>query len=134
MVSQYSPKTFLRQTSNYLLQESFAREGTLNDVDWQGIPEHKIEIVYDQWQDLPAAQRVKIERLFEDAEELANEQGIKAIIEEGQFHGLEFAGELEHFDGLRDKVMWVALNHPRVFEVAGLINRAHSLPQRCWRR
>ncbi len=134
MVQHYSPKTFLRQTSNSLLRECFAREKALNDVPWDGVPECQIDVVYDAWQELPAEQRVSIERRFEDADDLANEQGIQAIIEEGQFHGLDLASELEEFESSRDKAMWVALHHPRVFEVAGIINRAHTLPQRYWRR
>jgi hypothetical protein len=106
----------------------------LADLDWGDIPEHRVEIVYDAWQELPEPDRISVERLFEDAEELSNEQGIQAIVEEGQFHGLDLAPELDQLDGFRDKVMWVALNHPRVFEVAGIINRAHTLPQRYWRR
>ena len=56
---------------------------------------HQVDIVYDAWQELPEAERVAIERRFEDADELANEQGIQAIIEEGQFHGLDLTSELE---------------------------------------
>jgi len=134
MVLHYSPKTFLRQTSNQLLQQCFAEQEALGDIPWDDVPEHQVEIVYDAWQALPTEQRVAIERRFEDAEELANEQGIRAIIEEGQFHGLDLTVELEEFDSHRDKVMWVAINHPRVFEVAGIINRAHTLPLRYWRR
>lgn len=106
----------------------------MSGVKWDEIPEHRIEIVYEQWQALPEAKRIAVERVFEDAEELSNEQGIQAIVEEGQFHGLDLAPELDQLDGFRDKVMWVALHHPRVFEVAGIINRAHTLPQRYWRR
>lgn len=134
MAQHYAPKTFLRQTSNSLLQSCFGQQHALQDLPWADMPEHKIEIVYDAWQELPDGQRIAIERLFEDAEELANESGIQAIIEEGQFHGHDLAAELEHFEGFRDKVMWVHLNYPRVFEVAGIIHRAHSLPQRYWRR
>ena len=134
MVQHYSPKTFLRHTSNELLRACFTRQEALTDIAWEDIPRHNVDVVYDAWQTLPESQRTAIERQFEDAEELATEQGIQAIIEEGQFHGLDLASELEEFEGLRDKVMWVALNHPHVFEVAGIINRAHALPQRYWKR
>jgi hypothetical protein len=131
---QYSPKTFLRQTSNTLLRECFAEKGALIDVPWDELAEHEIDGVYDNWQVLPDEERIAFERCFEDTEDLATEQGIKAIIEEGQFHGLDLAPVLEDIEGNRNKVMWVALHHPRVFEVAGIINGAHTLPQRHWRR
>ncbi len=134
MVQHYSPKTFLRQTSNAMLHACFNRHEALAGVAWNELAEHQIDVVYDGWQDLPEAQRLAIERIFEDAEELANEDGLKALIEEGQFHGLDLATELEQFPNYRDKAIYVSLNYPRVFEVAGTINRAHSLPQRYWYR
>lgn len=57
MVQHYSPKTFLRQTSNAILQACFEKQGVLKDVPWNGLPEHQIDVVYDQWQDLPESQR-----------------------------------------------------------------------------
>lgn len=134
MSHNYSPKTFLRQTSNTLLRQCFGAKGALAEIPWDELAEHEIDRVYDNWQELPDEERIGFERCFEDTEELANEQGIKAIIEEGQFHGLDLAQILEEIEGNRNKVMWVALQYPKVFEVAGIINRAHTLPQRYWRR
>jgi hypothetical protein len=134
MVQHYSPKTFLRQTCNAILQACFARHSALADVSWNDLSEHQGDVVYDRWQDLPESERLTIERVFEDAEELANEEGLKILIEEGQFHGLDLAAELEQFPNYRDKALHVWLNYPRVFEVACTINHAHSLPQRYWHR
>jgi len=134
MVQHYSPKTFLRQTSNAILKQCFEREGVLAEVSWNDLLEHQIDVVYDRWQDLPEAQRLAIERTFEDADELAYEDGIKVLIEEGEFHGLDLAPELEQLPNYRDKALYVWLNHPRVFEVARTIHHAHTLPQRYWQR
>jgi len=134
MVQHYSPKTFLRQTSNAMLQACFNKHEALAGVAWNELAEHQIDVVYDGWQNLPEAQRLAIERVFEDAEELADEEGLRALIEEGQFHRLELATELKQCPNFRDKALHVWLNYPRVFEVAGTINRAHSLPQRYWLR
>ncbi|MSO37800.1 MAG: hypothetical protein EXQ69_06050 [Acidimicrobiia bacterium] len=133
MTIHYTPKTFLRQTSNCMLQSCFNRIGALHDIPWSELSEHRIDVVYDGWQQLPDAQRLEIERGFEEAEALANEEGLKALIEEGQFHGLDLAAELEPFSNFRDKALHVWLTHPRVFEVAGTINHAHSLPMRYWK-
>jgi hypothetical protein len=65
MPQHYAPKTFLRQASNRLLKECF--EGLLDDVDWESLPENKVEVVYDKWQQLPAPQGAAIDRRFEDA-------------------------------------------------------------------
>jgi hypothetical protein len=132
MAIQYTPKTFLRQTSNSMLQLCFGKVGVLADLPWNETPEHKIEVVFDKWQNLPAAQRLEIERLFEEAEALASEEGLKTLLDEGQFHGLDLAAELETFPNYRDKALHVWLNYPRVFQVAGTINHAHSFSQRFW--
>jgi hypothetical protein len=129
----YTPKTFLRQTSNDLLQASFGRLGVLQELPWTDLANHEIDVVYDGWQNLPEQQRLEIEQMFEDAEALASEEGVKAIIDEGTFHGHDLATELETFPNFRDKAMYVAIQYPRVFEVAGTINRAHSLSRRYWR-
>lgn len=91
MSQHYAPKTFLRQTSNRLLRECF--KDALDDVDWDSLPEHKIDVIYDKWQLLPNRQRVAIERRFEDAEELNSEQGIQALVDECGFHNIDIAAE-----------------------------------------
>jgi hypothetical protein len=132
-VIHFTPKTFLRQTSNGLLQACFDRLGVLRDIPWTDLANHQIELVYDGWQSLPEPQRLEVERMFEEAESLASEAGIKAIIDEGLFHGLDLASELASFESYRDKAMHVAICHPRVFQVAGTINHAHSLSRRYWK-
>jgi len=134
MSLHYTPKTFLRETSNRLLKKCF--NGVLDDVDWESLPEHKIEVVYDKWQSLPEPERVAIERRFEDAEELNSDPGIRALIDECSYHGVDIVAEWER-EGLtsfRDRILWVALTHPRAFEVAGIINHAHVLSLRYWRK
>lgn len=133
MTIHYTPKTFLRQTSNNLLQACFGQIGVLQDLPWADLADHQIDVVYDGWQNLPEPQRLDVERMFEEAEALSSEDGVKAIIDEGTFHGLDLATELESFQNFRDKAMHVAINHPRVFQVAGTINHAHSLSRRYWR-
>lgn len=53
MSQLYALKTFLRQASNRLLKECF--KGVLDRVDWESLPEHKIEVVYDKWHQLPGS-------------------------------------------------------------------------------
>lgn len=56
MSQHYAPKSFLRDTSNRLLKECFKE---VLDVDWESLPEHKVDVVYDKWQKLPDQQRGK---------------------------------------------------------------------------
>lgn len=136
MPQHFAPRTFLRQTSNRMLRQCFTGDCTLAGVDWDEMSEHRIELVYDQWQQLPDAQRVAVERKFEDAEVLANESGIQSLVDECAFHGINIAAEWEQqgLEAFRDRVLWVADKHPRAFEVAGIINHAHMLPLRYWRK
>lgn len=133
-MSQYAPKTFLRQTSNRLLRECF--KDKIGDAVWESLPEHKIDGVYDLWQKLPDPDRVPIERQFREAEELATPEGIQALVDECAFHEIAIASEWERegLESFYDRVLWVAINHPRAFEVAALINHAHALSKRYWKK
>lgn len=133
MPQHYAPKSFLRDTSNRLLKRCFKE---VLDVDWESLPEHAVDIVYDKWQELPEKQRVGIERQFEDADELNSEQGVQVLVDECAFHRVDIALEWqqEGLESFRDRALWVALNHPRAFEVAGIINHAHNLPRRYWKK
>lgn len=134
MAISFAPKTFLRQTSNELLQACFGQLGVLSDLPWAELSGHDIDVVYNSWQNLPEKQRLEVERMFEEAESLASETGVKAIIDEGTFHGLDLATELEPLPSFRDKALYVGVTYPHVFQVAGTIHHAHSLSLRYWRR
>ena len=129
----FTPRTFLRHTSNHLLRECFGNLGVLKNLPWNEFADHDIDLVYDSWQNLPDVKRLEAERMFEQTEALASEAGIKAIIDEGYFHGLNLAEELSTLESFRDKAMHVAIKYPHVFQVAGTINHAHSLSLRYWR-
>jgi hypothetical protein len=117
-----------------LVQECIAGLAPDADINWNELDENNVEVVYDALLELPDREHAAIERQFEDAEALANDPGIQTLIDEGRFHGLDLTTELAEFPSHRDKAMWVALHHPHVFEVASIINGAHTLPQRYWRR
>lgn len=133
MAVHYQPKTFLRQTSNRILKEYFERFEGFKDFDWDQITEHEIDGTYACWQGLPEDQRLEVERTFEDVEGIANEEGMKALLDEGTFHELDLGPELGQQKSYRDKALRVAIRHPRVFEVAKTIHRAHTLSTRYWK-
>ena len=80
MSRQYSPKTFLRQVPNQLLKEYFDRRSVLSDLLWYLQGETEIERIYDSWQALPEPQRLEIEKDFRDIDEMACEEGVKALV------------------------------------------------------
>jgi hypothetical protein len=134
MTRHYSPKSFLRQVPNQLLKEFFDRRRQLGDILWYNLRETEVELVYNAWQRLPTAQREAAEAIFRAVHEMACEGGIRALVEEGHFHQVDLATDLEGRDGLHHKAMWAYLRHERVFEVASLLHWADTLNRRYWVR
>jgi hypothetical protein len=134
MSRQYSPKTFLRQVPNQLLKDYFDRQNLLSDVLWYLQNETEVEIIYGAWQALPEADRQAVEKDFQDIHDMACEEGIKALIEEGQFHGVDLSRQLDRLEGFHYKAMWAYLHHEQIFCVASLFNYVESLHGRYWVR
>jgi hypothetical protein len=132
MSRQYSPKGFLRQVPNQLLRTYFLGKGFLEDLQWHLQSEHEVEHIHTAWQALPYQARHMIENDFRQVDELACEQGVHALVEEGRFHGLDLAREFEGRPGNHHKAMWTFLTHPDVFAVASLINYVDHLHGRSW--
>jgi hypothetical protein len=134
MTRQYSPKSFLRQVPNQLLKEYFDQRKLLPDLLWYLQGETEIGRIYDAWQALPDPQRLAVEKDFRDIDEMASEEGIKALIEEGLFHQVDLGPRLERLNGFHHKAMWAFLHCDRIFYVASLINYVDCLHGRFWVR
>src|SRR5438045_1672952 len=115
MSRQYNPKKFLRQIPNQLLKEDFDRRSLLTEILWYLQRENRIEKSYNAWQSLPDTQRANVDKDFQDVDEMACEAGVKAMIEEGHFHGIDLATQLGGLDGFHHKAMWVFLHHSHIF-------------------
>lgn len=135
-MSQYAPKYFLRQAQPELLQSYFAARGVLGDLDWDAMIESDTDVdaVHAAWHALPDAAAQEIEQEFRDIYDLASVEGIRTVIEEGQYHNTDLTAELDAVDGLINKMMHVFLNHRRVFDVACYFDHADNLNGRSWRR
>ena len=125
----YSPKTFLRDVPKEMLKEYFAAKevpgdpptrGVLQDFDWDTIDGTSIDPLYDAWQDLDEATAASIESDFRAIHDLANENGIRVIIEEGhdRHHNVDLGPELDARDGLLHKATWVFVHYRNIFEIA----------------
>jgi hypothetical protein len=134
MSRQYSPKTFLRQVPNHLLKEFFDRKLQLRRIEWLSLGETEIGLVYDAWQILPPNERQEVEGAFQSIHEMACEAGVRVLVEEGQFHGINLAAELDILDGYYHKAMYAYLRHEGIFRVALYFISADSLPSRSWLR
>ena len=127
MVQQFNPKRVLRQISNPLLKEFFERQGHPLDVDWDRLRNTQVDDIFDAWQRLPDAQRKAVEIAFHDVHEMADEDGTRVIIEEGQYHGEDLAPLLEPMESRYDKALWTFMNRPAVWDAAVRFAKADSL-------
>ncbi|MCC7106898.1 MAG: hypothetical protein IT307_17330 [Chloroflexi bacterium] len=134
MAHDYTPKLFLRQAPNASLKAYFDRKTVLAGIDWAALKETEVDVVYDAWQALDKQQREEIESDFRTIHDLATSDGVRAMIEEGQFHKKDLGPELDALDGHHAKVLCVFLNHPRVFLVAGMMDRADHMDGRYRRK
>ena len=141
MAGQYELRKFLRQAGNAVLREYFERIGWNPGVDWGALTETGIEPLFEAVVgNVPEETHAQINRDFQQVNEMATEGGIKTLLDEGQYRGLDLAVELEGVAGLHDKVLRVLLDHPaqdgqlRLFDVARCFNRADNLPGRSWRK
>ena len=109
MAKHFDPRKVLKQVSNPLLQDFFARRKELQDLDWQALSETEIEPVFAAWQDMPEAEQVEVQLVLQDVNELADERGLNVLVEEVQRRASDRMGELAALEGRHDKAMWVYL-------------------------
>ena len=127
MTQPFNPKRVLRQISNPLLQEFFERQRHPLDVEWDAISNTQVDDIFDAWQRLPEEPRKAIEIVFHDVHEMANEEGVRVIIEEGQNHGENLSPLLETMDSRYDKAIWTFMNRPDVWDASVWFAKADSL-------
>lgn len=123
----YSPKMFMADIPKELLKEYFdAKElpgppttkGLLKDFPWSEANGTYVDDLFAAWQGLDGQAVAATESDFRAIHDLANPDGIRVLVEEGQFHGLDLAGDLDPREGFLNKAMWVFLKYPHVFLVA----------------
>ena len=130
MAHQYSPKMFLRQAPNALLEAYFARDGRLSDLPWGTLEEMDVDPIYDAWQALPREARDQAELDFQAIDDMASAAGVMAIVEEGGFHSEDLRAGLEAREGFHHKAFWTFLERSRIFEVASLLDQADNMNRR----
>ena len=132
MARQYSPRNFLRQTSNALLDRYFHDRGLLTGLDIESLAEAEVEPIFEAWEALPAARRAEVDSDFAVVDSVADEQGILTLLEEASFQNLDLISAFEEFEGFHDKALWTFLEHRRVVEIAARFREADQLPKTYW--
>jgi hypothetical protein len=134
MPSSFDPKRVLRQVSNSLLDDLFQTHGHEVELPWDELGQTQVDPIFDAWQALPDADRCAIEIVLQEVNEMATEDGVRAIIEEAirQDNG-ELIDDLEGYASRYDKAVWTYIKARDVWEVAVRFARADSLSRgRYW--
>lgn len=134
MALQYSLKSFLRQAPNDLLRRHLEGYGVGKDLPWARLTQGSIEPIYRaiEAQDEKVRQRIECE--FYDIMKMANEAGVRMIIEEGRdrHHNVDLADRLHEMRSPLAVVFWTFLEHPVVFDVAKRLHHCSTLSR--WRK
>ena len=133
MSRNYSPKTFLRKTPNALLKEYFAAKGVLGEIAFEKLGETQVDPVIAAMEALPVRERTLIEQEFRQINELAYEQGVRVLLEEGQspYHELDLAETFGSMGSHYERAFWMFLNYRKVFDIAA--DFAYMDRVRSWR-
>ncbi len=138
MTRHYSPRDFFRNTPNALLARYFAARDVLQDFNFKAIKETKIEPLFEAWLALPEVQRAKMEVDLREIGDMSNEKGVKAIIDEAEFHLSEdgahetFVAMLMALPGHHERAMTTFLDHPALWKGATRLYHADTLSH--WRK
>ena len=136
MARHYSTKSFFRNAPNKLLARYFREHGALTDFDFASLKESKPDALFNAWLVLDDNTKQDMDADFQDIFNLSCEKGVKAIIDEAQFHdpkGLATFNEwLAEKKNHYDKAFSTFLDYPAYWKGAALFFHADSLGN--WRK
>lgn len=145
MGTSYSPKHFVRQTPNHLIEQYLQSLNICPEVEIEiknddgERQEKKIQIselgethvdpILELIESLEPLVQARIERDFRDMDERACKAGIRCLIEESRWEGhhLDIADELEKMGNHYERAMWVFLNHKKVFDNSGNFQKMDNM-------
>jgi hypothetical protein len=117
-----------------MLAQYFRSKDVLEHVNFEELTETKIEPIYDNWLALPEKVRNDIERDFREIDFMATEGGVKAIIDEANFHVEELGPLFSELKSHHDRAFWTFLNRPEYWKGAILFHHADNISTRYWRK
>jgi len=134
MARHYSPKAFMIEAPNKLLKEYYELEGLNGDIPWQHLSERDIGRVFEAYENAAEPVRRRMDNDFRDIHNLANEGGIKTLIDVGQsqFHDTDFISVFDGAEGHVERAFIAFLNHHEAFEEASCFHYADTLGR--WRK
>lgn len=125
----YQPKDFFRRAPHDLLVQYFSRHEVMAEIDFADKTDEQIEGLFKAFQALDDRLHSAMEADFQEIHNLSTEGGIKALMDEADFHGddlVELFAQSE-IEGFEAQAFWVFLNKPNCWHGAKAFNRADSL-------
>lgn len=127
MSKTFDPRRILKRINNSLLRPFFDLHGGLPGVPWDELRETQVEPVYAAWQNMPEEMRRHVQVILHDINELADDRGLKVLVEELQRSVPVNFGEFEALPGQADRAMWAYLTSRNAFTIAAQFARAEAL-------
>lgn len=124
----FHPRLLLKQLSKPLLRHFFERRGELLDLPWPTLIAKNLSTpVFTAWQNLPEPRRSESQAILREIHDAASERGIAACIEQLRAFAPREAWALNVHGNRASRMLWLYLNHPRLFDQGTLFARADSL-------
>lgn len=135
MSTPFDPRKVLKQIDNALLREFFSRRNELEGIPWGDLTPHRIEPIFDAWQQLPDEARNDIHNVMQQVHDLADPRAIRILAEEVGYRLRARLAEFEELRSRQSKAMWAYLNCRPAFKAAGFWSHADALQGgRSWNR
>jgi len=134
MSRQYSPKAFMIEAPNRLLKEYYEGHALGEGIPWQHLSETDMGFVFKAYENAPEVVRRQMDNDFRDIHNLADEGGIKTLIEVGQsqFHDTDFISVFDGAEGHVERAFIAFLKYPEAFEEASYFHYADTVGH--WRK
>ena len=137
MSGSFEIRNFFRKMPADLIHEYFAaRHGITFGVPEEGSEQTEIDRQLADWKNLPQEIKVSAARDFIKINDMADEAGIRAILDEAEFQdgGHEkILAQWEDFP-LNRRVFYTFLHRSELWDNACLFHHSDSLPQNWWKK
>lgn len=111
MRRQFSYKNVFRMASPSMIEELFQIHNVDTDLEWDDIEPNDGLTIYRAWSAVDSLDRRELDVAISDIHDLANEDGVKSIVDYSRHRGIQLPQEFQDQDSHLNKVLWIYLNH-----------------------
>ncbi len=126
-------KRLLGQVDKELLRAFLISRGVKLDLDWGKLPAKRYgRQVFEAWQELPPEQQEAVEPDLLEVDRLAQERGVRGMIQTAAACGLALIDELSAYDSMASQILHVMVRHPRFWQEASRFVELDNLVHKPW--